>query len=100
MYSCDNCETGGFDIGELYPIDGGALLCKSCSDEYERDKSEIAFLEKRKIELEQWVKNQGDISLEQLMFRAYDEFIHFIDFGMVLHYYMKSIGKAPESEGN
>jgi hypothetical protein len=40
-------------------------------------------------ELYNWVVEQGDISLEALMLKAYKEFIRFEDFGRILYWYIQ-----------
>lgn len=95
MYTCDNCERGGFDIGQLYPLNDGetisyenGMLCTTCHAEHEVHLKEVEYSKRRMKELEKWVQDHADLSLEELMTKAYDEYIHFMDFGRILHIYM------------
>lgn len=68
---------------------GNDFICEDCKRQTEQDESELAYVEKRNKEVSEWVKSQGNISLEEIMIKAYNEFIHFDDFGRVLHFYMQ-----------
>lgn len=65
------------------------FVCKDCKHEADQDESELTYVKKRNEEVSEWVKKQGDISLEEIMLKAYNEFVHFDDFGRVLHFYMQ-----------
>lgn len=65
------------------------FVCEDCKREAEQDEIELTNVKKRNEEVSVWVKKQGDISLEEIMVKAYKDFVHFDDFGRVLHFYMK-----------
>lgn len=81
---CENCKEEHASVNYQ-----GDYICIACKREIDNDEMELSFIKKRNEEISNWVKEQGDISLDAIMQKAYEEFIKFDDFGRVLHFYME-----------
>lgn len=84
---CSSCEE--LFCGIVHWTAEGEAVCDDCYREEERWKREKEFLEKREEQISKWVAEQGGVSLDRLMRLAYAKFIHFRDYGLVLHCYME-----------
>jgi hypothetical protein len=91
-FVCFSCEETSYSAA---PVDADARkICITCLKEEEQHQSEMAYMEKRMGELENWLNQQGNLSLEELMIKAYSDFINFEDFGRILHLYLKRSNKV------
>jgi hypothetical protein len=91
-FECFSCEETSYSAA---PVDADARkICITCLKEEEQHQSEMAFMKKRMVELENWLVQQGNLSLEELMIKAYSDFIYFEDYGRILHLYMKRSNKV------
>jgi transcription elongation factor Elf1 len=86
-FECFSCEETSYSAA---PVDADARkICITCLKEEEQHQSEMAFMKNRMVELSGWLDQQGNLSLEEIMNKAYSDFIHFEDYGRILHLYMK-----------